>query len=321
MRSMNYFRRAFTLVELLVVIGIIALLISILLPALNTARQQAMAVKCASNLRSVGQGLMIYAAENRGYFPASYLYRGQVIAGTQQTPDSPVNGYVHWSSFIYGTIKRPGVSSDAFLCPAIEKGGLPPTNTTDDNHDNGQTSDAGGAIDDQVRRCAYTLNEAICPRNKWVEGFQGAARRYRYVNGGAVKDASDTVLGTEFPANSRIIEDSGEVSGSPVCKSHRPVHGWAWGGNNYNMPEAPKNVPLRHVVPNDMSADPQPPGDSLCRLDWVGRNHYRHRIDGQGWDLRMSNFLYVDGHVETKHIRDTLIPFQWGQRFYSLVPN
>jgi prepilin-type N-terminal cleavage/methylation domain-containing protein/prepilin-type processing-associated H-X9-DG protein len=60
---------AFTLVELLVVIGIIAILIGVLLPALNKARQQSLKVACSAQLRNLGQACLNYAANNKGWLP------------------------------------------------------------------------------------------------------------------------------------------------------------------------------------------------------------------------------------------------------------
>jgi prepilin-type N-terminal cleavage/methylation domain-containing protein/prepilin-type processing-associated H-X9-DG protein len=76
---MGLMKRAFTLVELLVVIGIIAVLIGILLPALNAARQHAVSVQCLANLRACGQMLYQYANQNRGFFPMMSLQQPQKL--------------------------------------------------------------------------------------------------------------------------------------------------------------------------------------------------------------------------------------------------
>jgi len=79
-------RPGFTLVELLVVIGIIALLISILLPSLNRARETANRVKCASNLKQIGQAILLYSNENRNAYPRSKFLTGATAVPTWGSP-------------------------------------------------------------------------------------------------------------------------------------------------------------------------------------------------------------------------------------------
>lgn len=92
-------QHGFTLVELLVVIGIIALLISILLPALNRVRASSTAVQCQSNLRQLGVALRIYAGSYKDVMPPGFV-------STTPTGTALPGGGTHWVLLLQNAINN-----------------------------------------------------------------------------------------------------------------------------------------------------------------------------------------------------------------------
>jgi prepilin-type N-terminal cleavage/methylation domain-containing protein len=121
----------FSLVELLVVIGVIALLISILMPSLNKARQQAKIVSCASNMRQVGLAILMYANDNKGKIPAGNFYN-YPIANRSDLSHDAIAGNAGDSGFIGSDLKKYlGNNMAMFLCPANSVTLEMPAATTD----------------------------------------------------------------------------------------------------------------------------------------------------------------------------------------------
>jgi prepilin-type N-terminal cleavage/methylation domain-containing protein/prepilin-type processing-associated H-X9-DG protein len=129
-RHDNRVRRAFTLIELLVVVAIIGLLISILLPSLHRARQQARQLYCATNMRAQGQAAVLYAADNDDFLPRGIqIYRNDTIAGEYHIFATAILDYLGWTGNLNvsvrpnRTIGAVGDSSKLFGQPAVEAWG------------------------------------------------------------------------------------------------------------------------------------------------------------------------------------------------------
>jgi prepilin-type processing-associated H-X9-DG protein/prepilin-type N-terminal cleavage/methylation domain-containing protein len=138
-------RSAFTLVELLVVVGIIALLIAFLLPALQKARQQALRVQCMSNLKQVYNGFAFYAHDYQSAYPWTlfwfdYLGSGGYLGGQDPNryPNAPLPNGPRWPTL---------------RCPAEEPSRTPnwPAGITLTEYEN--------------NRCSYMWNFSICQYN------------------------------------------------------------------------------------------------------------------------------------------------------------
>src|SRR4051812_47459975 len=141
-RLMNRSRqpRAFTLVELLVVIGIIAVLVGILLPALGRARAAAQTVACSSNARQIYLAARNYAAENKDSLPYGMAFAKEIIT-TGRPSDGGASGYITWFSQCDKYMTKGAVDaipldantgyydgatrrrfSPAFKCPTVDPG-------------------------------------------------------------------------------------------------------------------------------------------------------------------------------------------------------
>ena len=309
-------KSAFTLVELLVVIGIIALLISILLPALNKVRQQANLVDCKSRLRQMGQALSIYVVDSKGLMPWGVINRNLTgdTAPFNATPNDQES--IWWWYYTLGQVMdRKLVSSDGLVHS------LPKVFSDRD------TVESGGGVARYVNH--FVANIRVFASNKdgdsAPEYFQNAPAAY------IGKQVHQRKISTIRPQGTFLIWDSSQIAeNSSKWDLPGDAYGvsveldqneWTYGhcfclnvpdnpGVNYDRPILPGDVGYYgqsavacRTLQIKFNRDQQSAFyDSPNAIDpWKNQLRFRHMNN------TVLNALCVDGHVEDRRVGEAMV--------------
>lgn len=300
--------RAFTLVELLVVIGIIALLISILLPSLNRAREVAKSVKCSANLKSIGNALQIYLQDNKQMCPIGYWDgTNNPNTGAPITTSTADRRKTNWgllllSAMTTGSSKLPTNAYEIGQLAA--KGTLPP-----------------GPI--QMFQCPSVRNSAITANNQIMIHYSAHPRVFAHLADGNTIDPATNARRTTMKASrirrssdiaavfdaSLVFDDAGRFYNHydiPVAQGldNGKFNGYGDGSNgatyltenwklaSYSPPYNDQSVSMNGFYGN---VDGRNIDEAAQPATYKNANNIRFRHSGD----TVANVLLFDGHVES----------------------
>jgi prepilin-type N-terminal cleavage/methylation domain-containing protein/prepilin-type processing-associated H-X9-DG protein len=269
--------RAFTLVEMLVVLGLIAVLAALLLPAIANARRSALATACAGNLRQIGAAVHLYLQAVDDTLPD---------ASSTNSPDSPYSPYAGRTDDAVPQPLRPvGELLDPYLryglavwkCPAQPRGKPAPVRTrTVETFRTGRYVTLGRrAVDNDVNVPEYLWEST----GEWRPGYLYLSTK-EYLG---FRDAPDVLSG--FWMNDWLVRNVAGLTQGDLKTSGRQGTSQIVLFTDYSSrfhSRAPDDVYDLRQLPGLTSGASPNPASSIRR------------------DAFRSNFLYLDGHVESR---------------------
>lgn len=298
--------------ELLVVIGIIAVLIAILLPVINKSRQASITLKCETQLRQMYHGLSMYAVDNKGRLPWGQ-YRAVTDLTTQiyvhGISQAPPQNVVTWQSIInqYFNPKAPntlfypgtnqvtigdGTSQNLFLCPGAPDG---------------------------AARSSYVCNMVAMPDKDYEEDWV----KYSGTNQPVLQPAQ---LGKLYPHNVLLFDTGAVINSEAMYVTGYDVdyqyfidpgdtQARFFRGDDPYSANKYRGSALPVITEKDQNRDWVDPGDGSFTPKYPFQGNIRYRHNGD----RMANFVFADGHVESLR-PDQVIRYMFKLRWPAGMP-
>lgn len=268
-------RGGFTLIELLVVVGIISALIGILVPSLSRARRQARAAVCGSNLRTLGQGIVMYANENSD----------RLLPGRMPKVDEE-----QWQVQISGGLKyRP-----TFLAMMGHQVGVPPFA---DPQSTKTTVDRQGEKGDRQN---YASDVYVCPSVRdWTDERNGAyGYNYQFLGNSRLRSECDVTSFKNWPINlSRVRSPGACVAVGDGMGTAASFARSARMGYMNNDREEPRRLGNEGFNLDPPTVDPAIGEIAGPNYDPPARSAVHERHVGR------ANILWVDGHCSPETFR------------------